>query len=42
VHILSTLLCSDFSHGMAFCGEFSRKSSWEAGVLVVSPAGGWW
>jgi hypothetical protein len=33
---------SDFSHGMAFCGEFLRNSSWEAGVLEVSPVGGWW
>jgi hypothetical protein len=27
---------------MAFCGEFVRNSSWEAGVLEVSPAGGSW
>jgi hypothetical protein len=30
------------SHEMAFCGEFLRNSSWEAGVLEVSPVGGWW
>jgi hypothetical protein len=41
VHILFTLFCSDFSHGMAFCGELLRNSSWEAGMLEVSPAGDW-
>jgi hypothetical protein len=42
VHILYTLFRSDFSHEMGFWGEFSKNSSWEAGVLEVYPAGGWW
>jgi hypothetical protein len=41
-HILFTLFHSDFSHEMSFCGEFSKNSSWEAGVLEVYHAGGWW
>jgi hypothetical protein len=42
VHILLTLFCSEFSHEMSFCGEFSKYSSWEAGVLEVNCAGSWW
>jgi hypothetical protein len=42
VHILFTLFRLDFSHEMSFCGEFLKNLSWEAGVLEVYRARGWW
>jgi hypothetical protein len=36
VHAVFTLFCSDISNAMSFCGEFSKNSWREDGVLDQS------